>query len=548
MARNSGPSKDDVKNNVAGWDLVGFDSGKSYSAPASSSGSSGGSRGSGSDNDSGGSSHGPGYDKRTGVDYSRNQALAGQVVRQGMYDVYYDDMGYAGKGVKVSDSPGFIVDGVTYDGNGNYVSGVPTRSGGSSGGTAVTGSPAASAPVNQGTDYQALINQAVASGDLYSAGVYEALRNAKISSPDYKGSQTQTSNYLSYLMNSQPPQPPQPQQAQQAQRAQQIPTSVPQFSSGVSGDMQGIVDTLLHGSLADFKESDQYDALKKQYANNGELSMNDLMGQVSARTGGLASSYAAQASNQTYNDWMDKLEQAAQSMYQQDRSDKVQNLSALQGQYDNQYSQYQDQVNQYNTDRNYNQQAQQDAIANQYQKDQWNYGMSQDEWNKTASQAETLAQYGDFSGYKALGYTDSQISAMKKQWQTEQAQKAAKKSSAGTGGGSSGTGGGSQNYDGLFGAAQSAVSPQNFISSNYKKYGFTSSSGLWSAYQKWAGNGADATSLDFNEDEGVFKWNGKQYSSAEKLASAIEKAGLTSSQKQALSKKFSLYGFDISFN
>jgi len=54
MARNSGPNKDDVKNNVAGWDLVGFDSGKSYSAP---SGSSGGSRSSGSDNDSGGSSY-----------------------------------------------------------------------------------------------------------------------------------------------------------------------------------------------------------------------------------------------------------------------------------------------------------------------------------------------------------------------------------------------------------------------------------------------------------------------------------------------------------
>lgn len=544
MARNSGPSKDDVKNNTPGWDLVGFDSGKSYSAPSGSSGSSGGSRSSGSDNDSGGSS----YSAGNGPDMSRRQDLAGQTVQQGRFSVNYDDMGYAKSGVKTSDSPGFIVDGVTYDGNGNYVSGVPTGSGGSSRATAVTGVSGQAA--NQGTDYQALINQAKANGDLYMAGVYEALRNAKISSPDYKGSQKQTNNYLSYLMNT----PTQAQQVVNRPAQGTIPTSVPQFSSSVSGDMQDIVNTLVNGSLADFKQSDQYDALKKQYANNGELSMNDLMGQVSARTGGLASSYAAQAANQTYNDWMDKLEQAAMAMYQQDRSDKVQNLSALQGLYDNQYSQYQDQLAQYNTDRNYNHQAQQDAIANQYQKDQWNYGLSQDEWNKTASQAETLAQYGDFSGYKALGYTDSQIADMRKQWQMQDARTAAKAAASAkstkksSGKSSAGYGGGSQNYDGLFASAQSAVSPQNFISSNYKKYGFTTSSGLWSAYQKWAGNGKDATSLDFNEDDGVFKWNGKQYSSAEKLASAIEKAGLTSSQKQALSKKFSLYGFDISFN
>lgn len=527
---SSGPSKEDVENNVPGWDLVGFDS-DTKSVPSSSfSGGSHSSGGSDNDHDSGGSS----YNWGNGPDMSRRQDLAGLTVRQGRFDVIYDDLGYAKSGRKTSDSPGFIVDGVTYDGNGNYVSGSPTRTGGSG--------------ANQGTDYQALINQAVANGDMYQAGVYEALRNAKISSPDYKGGQQQTNNYLSYLMST-----PTQHTSQAVSKAAQtvVPTSVPQFSSSVTDDMQDLVNTLVNGSLADFKQSDQYDALKQQYANNGELSMNDLLGQVSARTGGLASSYAAQAANQTYNDWMEKLEQAAQSMYQQDRSDKVQNLSALQGLYNNEYSQYQDQVSQYNADRNYNYQAQQDAIANQYQKDQWNYGLSQDEWSKAASQAQMLAQYGDFSGYKALGYTDAQIANMKKQWQTEQAAAAAKATAAAKTtkkASSAGYGGGSQNYDGLFDAAKDAVSPQNFISSNYKKYGFTSSSGLWSAYQKWSGNGAGATSLDYSEDEGIFTWNGKRYSSAEKLASAIESAGLTSSQKQALEKKFLLYGFNISFS
>lgn len=114
MAKSSGPSKDDVKNNTTGWDLVGFDSG---SKSASSVSSSGGSRS--SDNDSGGSS----YNWGNGPDMSRRQDLAGQTVQQGQFSVNYDDMGYAKSGVKTSDSPGFIIDGVTYDGNGNRVSG-----------------------------------------------------------------------------------------------------------------------------------------------------------------------------------------------------------------------------------------------------------------------------------------------------------------------------------------------------------------------------------------------------------------------------------------
>lgn len=38
------------------------------------------------------------------------------------------------------------------------------------------------------------------------------------------------------------------------------------------------------------------------------------------------------------------------------------------------------------------------------------------DYNKNLQRAETLAQYGDFSGYAALGYTSSQIAAMKALW------------------------------------------------------------------------------------------------------------------------------------
>jgi hypothetical protein len=196
-------SKVDTSNqgkwgNSPGWDLVGGGS----STKSSPSGPSGSSRS--SDNDSGGSSQGPGYDKQTGVDYSRNQSLAGQTVRQGMYDVSYDDMGYAGKAAKASDSPGYIVGGVYYNGDGTPFSGTYRDSNGNyvaqNGARAVSG--AAGQATNQGTDYQALINAAKAKGDLASAAMYEQLRNEKIDSPDYTGTKTATNLYASYLPSS----------------------------------------------------------------------------------------------------------------------------------------------------------------------------------------------------------------------------------------------------------------------------------------------------------------------------------------------------------
>lgn len=198
----------------------------------------------------------------------------------------------------------------------------------------------------------------------------------------------------------------------------------PSFDYSYDSEMRALIDQILNSNLADWKQGDQYAALRDQYAANGQMSMSDLMGQVSSRTGGLASSYAASVANQEYNNWMSKLEQAAQEMYQQDRSDKLNNLGVLNDAYSREYGEYSDQLNQWNTDRAFDYQKQQDALANEWQQKQWDYNMSQDEWNKAAQQAETMAAYGDFSGYKALGYTDAQINQMRQAYQIQQAAKA----------------------------------------------------------------------------------------------------------------------------
>ena len=198
----------------------------------------------------------------------------------------------------------------------------------------------------------------------------------------------------------------------------------PSFDYSYDPEMRALIDQILNSNLADWKQGDQYAALKDQYAANGEMGMNDLLGQVSSRTGGLASSYAASVANQEYNDWMSKLEQAAQEMYQQDRSDKLNNLGVLNDAYNREYGEYGDKLNQWNTDRAFDYKRQQDALANEWQQKEWDYNMSQDEYNRLAQQADNLAAYGDFSGYKALGYTDSQINKMRQAYQITQAAKA----------------------------------------------------------------------------------------------------------------------------
>lgn len=208
----------------------------------------------------------------------------------------------------------------------------------------------------------------------------------------------------------------------------------PSFDYTYDSEMRALIDQILNSNLADWKQGDQYAALRDQYAANGQMSMADLLGQVSSRTGGLASSYAASVANQEYNDWMSKLEQAAREMYQQDRSDKLSSLGMLSDAYDREYGEYGDKLNQWNTDRNFAYQQAQDALANQWKQKEWDYNMSQDEWNKAAQQADMMASYGDFSGYKALGYTDSQIESMRQAYQIAQTAKAKSGRSGSSGG------------------------------------------------------------------------------------------------------------------
>lgn len=145
----------------------------------------------------------------------------------------------------------------------------------------------------------------------------------------------------------------------------------------------------------DWTQSGQYAALADRYGLQGQQSMQDMLGQVASRTGGLASSYAATAAQQQYNDYMSRLEEVARQMYAGERSDAIQNAQ-LAGQYsDRDYGRYLDELSQYNRDRSFGFDVLSQALS------QSNY---QQEWQNKLEQQERQwqqAQYEDSLRWRA---------------------------------------------------------------------------------------------------------------------------------------------------
>jgi hypothetical protein len=305
------------------------------------------------------------------------------------------------------------------------------------------------------TDYTAEINKAVASGDYRLAGQLEDQRNAKIAGEglsyqqthDYTGNNDST-DYASVIRNQMNSGADAADVADSLySRNNKISTaknlsqyandsvtqaaleyirsglakkgnnfqygSAPTYTGQYDDQISGLVDKILNGTFTDYLAGDEYAALKGKYTAAGQKAMDDTVGRVSARTGGLASSYATTAASETYDDYMSKLEDAAREMYGDEVSGLYNKESLLSSLDSSDYAKYEDQLAQYNTDRNFAYNQSRDNVSDSQYSEQLKYSTAQDDYNKAADKAATLAAAGDFSGYKALGYTDAEIAAMK---------------------------------------------------------------------------------------------------------------------------------------
>ena len=152
-----------------------------------------------------------------------------------------------------------------------------------------------------------------------------------------------------------------------------------------------------------------YQQYAEQYNRNGQNAMRNALAQISARTGGMASSYAGTAAQNAYNEYMQGLNDKIPELYQlaydmyNDKLNKQRNdLSMLEALEQGDYGKYVDLLNQYNTDRNlaYNvwnatESAKEDSndLMNQYAYKMWLE--QQDQANQKSSYESQIKQLQD---------------------------------------------------------------------------------------------------------------------------------------------------------
>jgi len=181
-------------------------------------------------------------------------------------------------------------------------------------------------------------------------------------------------------------------------------------------------------SYSEWKQGGEYQALMDTYRQQADTAMQDVLGQLSARTGGLASSYASAAAAQQYNDIMARLEAVARQMYEGDRAAAMDEYEINRAAADTAYDRavYERAYN----DAKTLQEKQEEAAAEE------------------AARARVLEYFTGMGGTSAgadeamraliarSGYTDAELAAMEKNYATLMALQRQKAS--GSGGGTTG--------------------------------------------------------------------------------------------------------------
>lgn len=139
------------------------------------------------------------------------------------------------------------------------------------------------------------------------------------------------------------------------QQMQQKPGA---YQSTWQGQLNDTINKILNREQFsyDLNSDALYQQYKDQYMQQGQLAMMDTMGQAAAMTGGYGNSYAQSVGQQTYqgylqqlNDVVPELYQMALNQYNQQGQDLI-NQYALLGEQENQdYGRYRDQVSDYYT-------------------------------------------------------------------------------------------------------------------------------------------------------------------------------------------------------
>ena len=253
---------------------------------------------------------------------------------------------------------------------------------------------------NKDIDYQAKINEAVKNNDYKSAAIYEKSRNEKIDTE--KLPFQKTNNYSGWLddtdysvklkeqMRSGAPKSKVSQTlknrinkasgtaglnhyAYDAVYDEAInylmndsgfsyPDEKPKYIDNYSDEIEKILRKLLNPKefSYDLLSDDVYQSYKAQYNREGKRAMEDLLGELSMNTGGVASSYAVSAAGQILDNYNNKLTEKIPELYEDAYNRYIDSLDLdkdvlvlLKSLSDGEYNKYLKAVEQYNKDREF---------------------------------------------------------------------------------------------------------------------------------------------------------------------------------------------------
>lgn len=336
----------------------------------------------------------------------------------------------------------------------------------------------------------------------------------------------------------------------------------PTYENAFAQQQKDLLDRILNRE--DFswsKETDpQWSSYKKSYLREGDRATANALAQASAASGGRPSSYAVNAATQAGDYYATKLNDVIPTLYQQayeryldEYNMKLKDLNAVNQQEQLDYAKYLDRLGQFNTDRGFAYQNYADdydrlrsQLADVQGQDQIDYARYLDEASRqqTAqdsirSQVDAILAAGGSPSANLVsesGYSSEYVKALEDAYRKQEAEKAAKKSGSGGGGTMSLTTAKAMAKEGQFTDA---------VLNTLRKAGFTDD--YIAQVYGYTGFGAGRDKLGYDEDEGIFTWNGRRYNSPEALAEDLDRANLTDAEKATISRRLKASGFNITF-
>lgn len=336
----------------------------------------------------------------------------------------------------------------------------------------------------------------------------------------------------------------------------------PTYENAFAQQQKDLLDRILNRE--DFswsKETDpQWSSYKKSYLREGDRATANALAQASAASGGRPSSYAVNAATQAGDYYATKLNDVIPTLYQQayeryldEYNMKLKDLNAVNQQEQLDYAKYLDRLGQFNTDRGFAYQNYADdydrlrsQLADVQGQDQIDYARYLDEVSRqqtaqdsVRSQVDAILAAGGSPSANLVsesGYSSEYVKALEDAYRKQEGEKAAKKSSSGGGGTMSLTTAKAMAKEGQFTDA---------VLNTLRKAGFTDD--YIAQVYGYTGFGTGRDKLGYDEDEGIFTWNGRRYNSPEALAEDLDRANLTDAEKATISRRLKASGFNITF-